>query len=140
MELGQKGEQFRILEEAVAPPDPTWPNRWLIIGLGLFLGASAAAGLAVLLEATDTSFHGPHDLQVDLKIPVLASIPSIELESDLIANRRRHIKQGFAAATLVAVVLAISVAGNWYVNGVPGWVSALTQGGAQETAALIGES
>ena len=140
MELGQKGEQFRILEEAVAPSEPTSPNRPLIVLLGLFLGLAAGAGAAVLMEATDSSFHNPHDLQVDLKIPVLASIPSIELESDLIASRRRHVKHGLAAVALVTVVLAASIAGNWYVNGVPGWVSALTQSGAQETAALIGES
>ncbi len=140
MELGQKGEQFRILEEAVAPPEPASPNRPLIIILGVFLGVAAGAGATLLLEATDSSFHGPHDLQADLKIPVLASIPAIELESDMISNRRRRIKHAFAAAALVAIVLTASIAGNWYVNGVPGWVSALTQGGAQETAALIGES
>ena len=140
MELGQKGEQFRILEEAVAPPEPTSPNRPLIILLGVFLGLASGAGIAVLLEATDSSFHGPHDLQVDLKIPVLASIPAIELESDIIANRRRRLKHGFAVAALVAIVITVSLAGNWYVNGPPGWVSALTQRGEQETAALVGES
>ena len=48
MELGQKGEQFRILEEAVPPLEPSAPNRPLILALGLFLGLAAGGGIAML--------------------------------------------------------------------------------------------
>ena len=38
MERRQKGEQFRVLESAVPPPDPTSPNRIMILAMGMMLG------------------------------------------------------------------------------------------------------
>jgi hypothetical protein len=124
----QKGEQFRILESAFAPPAPFSPNRIAIIAVGLLLGIGLGAGVAVLLEALDSSFHGVHQLQAALRLPVLASIPGIVLESDRLAMRRRRIRNAVAAAAVTCVVLAGAIAGNWAVNGVPGFVQTLIAG------------
>jgi polysaccharide chain length determinant protein (PEP-CTERM system associated) len=128
MERRQKGEQFRILESAFAPPEPFSPNRIAIIAVGLLLGIGLGAGVAVLLEALDSSFHGVHQLQAALRLPVLVSIPGIVLESDRLAMRRRRIRNAVAAAAVTCVVLAGAIAGNWAVNGVPGFVQTLIAG------------
>jgi uncharacterized protein involved in exopolysaccharide biosynthesis len=125
MERRQKGEQFRILESAFPPPRPTSPNRLLIVVVGLFLGIGCGGALALLLEAVDSSFHGVRQLQTALRFPVLASIPGIVLESDRAAMRRRRIRNAVAAVAVTCVVLAGAVAGNWTVNGVPGFVAKL---------------
>ena len=121
MERRQKGEQFRVLEPAFATPDPTSPNRPLIIALGLMLGVGAGVGLALLLDGTDSSYHDSRQLQAALRIPVLTSIPSILLDPDRMRIRRRNIRDGLAAAVLTGFVLASSVVGYVVVNK-PMWL------------------
>jgi polysaccharide chain length determinant protein (PEP-CTERM system associated) len=128
MERRQKGEQFRILESAYPPPEPFSPNRIVIAVVGLMLGITLGAGVAVLLEAVDSSFHGVRQLQTALRFPVLAAIPGILLESDRAAMRRRRIRNAVAAVAVTCVALAGAVAGNWAVNGVPGFVQEIVEG------------
>jgi uncharacterized protein involved in exopolysaccharide biosynthesis len=117
MERRQKGEQFKILEAAFAPPEPSSPNRWLIVGLGLVMGLMAGAGAAVLLEISDSSLHGPRDVQSAFHVPVLAQIPKVMLASDRLKLRRQRLALGALAAMVTLVVLAGAGAGYWIVNG-----------------------
>jgi polysaccharide chain length determinant protein (PEP-CTERM system associated) len=121
MERRQKGEQFRVLDSAIPPPQPTSPKRLVIILVGFILGIAFGGGVAVLLESADTSFHGARDLQSKLRIPVLAEIPEILLDSDRAANRRRHFRTAFAASLVVFLVLVGSGGGYFFVNVLPGW-------------------
>ncbi len=121
MERRQKGEKFRVLEEAVPAEEVASPNRPAIVALALVFGLGLAVGLAFLLEATDRSFHSVSSLQAKLGIPVLAAVPKIQLASDLALERRRKLRHTLAAVTLTGAVLALSLVGNWYVNsGSPG--------------------
>jgi polysaccharide chain length determinant protein (PEP-CTERM system associated) len=133
MERRQKGEQFRVLESAFLPPQASSPNRPLILALGLLLGLALGAGVAVLLEATDTSFHDSRKLQSMIRIPVLASIPAILLESDRRAQRRQRMRAAFASLVVTGFVLSSSAVGYVYVNGAPGFLRSLA-GGADEEA------
>lgn len=128
MQRRQKGEKFRVLSTAYPPPVPASPNRPLIVALGLVLGLAAGAGLAVLLEATDTSFHDARSLQSAIGVPVLGSVPPILFEMDRKRMRRRRLRNAVAAATLAGVVLGASLVGNWMVNGAPEPVAALLGG------------
>jgi polysaccharide chain length determinant protein (PEP-CTERM system associated) len=116
MERRQKGEQFRVLEPAYAPPEPTSPNRPLIIGLGLMFGIVAGAGVALMLDAMDSSYHDPRALQVALRLPVLASIPAILLDADRMRMRRRHMREAVAAVAVTGFVLTGALVGYVYVN------------------------
>jgi hypothetical protein len=131
MERRQKGEQFRVLEPAYPPPDPTSPNRPLILALGLMLGIGAGAGIALLLDAADSSYHDARQLQSSLRIPVLSSIPSVLLEADRQKQRRRNLRDAVAAALVGGAVLATSLVGYVVVNK-PHW---LPGGGEEEPAA-----
>lgn len=128
MERRQKGEQFRILEAAYPDSDPVAPNRPVIVLLGLVVGLGAAGGAAFLLEASDTSFKSPRNLQDQLRIPVLASIPAVLLESDRVARRRRLLRRALAATAFTSVMLVASLVGNWTVNGLPGPIQSLIEG------------
>lgn len=120
MERRQKGEQFRVLESAFPSPEPKSPNRLVIVLVGLMLGLAVGSGLGVLIETTDSSFHVASDLQNALRIPVLAAIPSILLDADRVALRRRQLRTALATGVVAAFVLLGSAGGWLYRNGIPG--------------------
>ncbi len=112
-----KGEQFRVLERAVPPPEPSEPNRPMIVVLAAFLGLAAAGGLALLLEVADSSFHAARDAQQVLRLPVLATVPSIVLDADRRTLRRRRWVETMAASTVAGLLLVSSWVAYVSVNG-----------------------
>jgi len=120
VERRQKGEQFRVLESAVAPIEPTSPNRILIVAMGLVLGIALGGMTGLLVESADTSFHSARQMQSALRIPVLAAIPTIVLEPDRVAARRRALRDAVAVAGVVTLVLGASAAGYWWNMSGPG--------------------
>jgi hypothetical protein len=140
VERRQLGEQFRILEAAFPAPTPSSPNRLLIIVMGLIAGLAVGAGLAVLAEATDSSFRQVRDVQSTLAMPVLATIPEIVLESDRAAARRRMFRNAIAASVVVVVCLAGGAGTYVYVNGAPAWLSSLFSGEEEAAAPPPGEA
>ncbi len=119
LERRQLGEQFRVLEQAFEAPEPSSPNRWLIIALGVVFGLGIGAGLALLLDMLDTSPHDARTLQSQLELPVLASIPQIWLEGDRVLLRRRRLRAALGTLGLVVFALAGGMANYLWVNGVP---------------------
>jgi hypothetical protein len=117
LERRQLGEQFRVLEAAFAAPEPTSPNRPLLVVLSLVFALAVGGAAGFLLEAGDTSIHSARQLQNALHIPVLAAIPQILLESDRRSLRRRRIRTGIATAAVVAFALAGGAASYVWVNG-----------------------
>jgi polysaccharide chain length determinant protein (PEP-CTERM system associated) len=104
MEQRQKGEQFRVIEPAVAAVKPTAPDRPKLIGLGLLLALGLAVAAVVLAEQLDTSFHTVEDLRLHARAPVLVSIPQV-VTAAAIQERRRRL--GLAAAAATACLLVI---------------------------------
>jgi polysaccharide chain length determinant protein (PEP-CTERM system associated) len=135
MERRQKGEKFRVLEAAIPSPEPASPNRPVILVIGAVLGLLGGAGLALLAEVTDLSFHDARSLQGRLGIPVLAAVPPVLLESDRLLARARRVRQALGMAAVASVVLVASIAGNWIVNGPPGPLARLVAGGGPAPAA-----
>jgi polysaccharide chain length determinant protein (PEP-CTERM system associated) len=117
LERRQLGEQFRVLEAAFVAPEPTSPNRPVLMVLSLVLAIAVAGALGIVLEATDSSVHTVRQLQNAIQLPVLASIPKIMLESDRRALRRQRIRTGLAAMTMVLFALIGGVASYVWVNG-----------------------
>ncbi len=79
IELAQKGEKYRPIEAAVPPTSPISPNRPLIMVVGTVVGIMLGIMLAAAREMLDQSFHSPADLQRAFELPVLGTIPQIEL-------------------------------------------------------------
>ena len=139
VERRQLGEQFKILEQAFTAPTPSSPNRILIIVMGLLVGLAFGVGAAVLMESTDSSFRSIRDTQSTLSIPVLAAIPEIVLESDRANSRRKTIRNTVAAVVVVTFCLVGGAATYMYVNGLPGWLSAVVEGGEPPVEEPVGE-
>jgi polysaccharide chain length determinant protein (PEP-CTERM system associated) len=130
LERRQLGEQFRVLEAAFVAPEPSAPNRPLILVLSAVLGVAIGVGAGLLIEATDTSVHDARKLQTRLQLPVLASIPQIWLEADRAAQRRRRLRLAATTAAIVLFCLAGGAANYLWVNGAPGFLK----------SAVVGES
>jgi len=120
LERRQLGEQFRVLEPAFPASDPTSPNRILIFIVSFMVGASLGVAAAIVAESVDSSVHGPLELQTELGIPVLASIPTILLQPDRVARRRRWWRNVAAAAGFALFMLVGGALTYIAVNGAPG--------------------
>jgi len=75
MESKQKGEQFRIVDPAKIPSRPVEPDLKKMILLTLALGLGLGGGLAYLIETMDTSFKTPEEVEKELQLSVLVSMP-----------------------------------------------------------------
>jgi polysaccharide chain length determinant protein (PEP-CTERM system associated) len=78
LERRQQGEQFRVLDPANLPDQPSFPNRPLFTAAGFAGGLGLGLGLAFLLEMRDTSLRTERDVEFSLHLPVIALIPEIE--------------------------------------------------------------
>jgi polysaccharide chain length determinant protein (PEP-CTERM system associated) len=75
----QQGEQFRVLDPPSLPQEPTFPNRKLFALGGLAGGLGIGLTIAFLLESQDTTLRTDRDIELLLKLPVLALIPATEI-------------------------------------------------------------
>ena len=107
LEADRKGERFTLIEPPLPPEEPVSPNRPLILGLGLALSLALAAGVAALLESTDTTIRGRGDVLDLLEMPPLVSVPRIVTSADVrAAARQRRLALWTAGAVgATAVVL-----------------------------------
>jgi len=107
IEQRQKGEQFRVLDPAMASQIPAGPNRprLLIVSLVRSLGL---AGVALMVaEMLDTSFHSVTELRDFSIVPVLVSIPRIVTDADRQRQQRRF--RLAAGGALLGLVLIAGV-------------------------------
>ena len=81
LERSQQGEQFRVLDPANFPSTPSFPNKLLFVAGGFAGGFALGLGLSLLLEMQDTSLRSERDVELALRLPVLALIPVIESNS-----------------------------------------------------------
>jgi polysaccharide chain length determinant protein (PEP-CTERM system associated) len=105
MEQHQKGEQFRILDPAVASQKPAAPNRVRLLVMGLLLSLGMAVGAVVLAEQLDTSFYSVDDLRAFTTVPVLVSIPRIVTAVDTRLRQRRFLLGALSALLGLALVV-----------------------------------
>jgi polysaccharide chain length determinant protein (PEP-CTERM system associated) len=105
LEHHQKGEQFRLLDPAVVPEDPTAPNRPAFALFGLVLALAAAGGVILLREWADSSFHSADELRMAIAVPVLTSIQRIVTRRDRLRARAFWVFRATAAATLIGITV-----------------------------------
>lgn len=81
LEESQQGEQFQVLDPANLPDKPSFPQKPLFAAGGFGGGLALALGLTLFLEMQDTSLRSEHDVEVVLRLPVLAMIPVMTLDA-----------------------------------------------------------
>jgi polysaccharide chain length determinant protein (PEP-CTERM system associated) len=81
LDRSQQGEQFRVLDPANFPSTPSFPKIPFFVGGGFAGGLALGLALSLLLEMQDTSLRTERDVELVLRLPVLALIPVIESNS-----------------------------------------------------------
>ncbi len=108
MEKKQKGEQFRVIDPARLPEKPVEPDARKILLLSLVLGLALGGGLAYLVEMMDHSYKGPKEVEEDLGIPVLVSMPIRYTEKEMKARKRKAFL-AYATVSLGFVLSAMAI-------------------------------
>lgn len=108
LENDSKAERFTLIEPPLLPQRPIAPNRWLILALAAMLAIVAAFGMMALLEALDSSVHGPRELERLTQMLPLGVIPAILTPEELLRSSRQRVRYAVAtvSALLALVVLA----------------------------------
>jgi len=100
-----KGQRITILEQAIAPSEPTSPNRQLIAAGGVALGGALGLGLVALLELLNTSIRRPKDLETALGIRAYGTVPLMRSPGQRL--RRRLIMFTAFLVVLVGIPAAL---------------------------------
>jgi len=88
LEQQQQSETFRILDPPNYPSKPSFPNVPKMVGGGAAAGVVLSLVILYIFAMLDKSMYTERDVEKTLKLPVLASIPSIDA---IVANKlKRH--------------------------------------------------
>ena len=81
LESQQQSEQFRVYDPPSLPDRPSFPNRVHFCGGGLGGGLAVGLALLYLIAIGDKSMHTERDVELAIKLPVLALVPFLEVLS-----------------------------------------------------------
>jgi protein tyrosine kinase modulator len=87
LESQQQSEQFRVYDPPSLPDQPSFPKKPYFVGGGLGGGLALGVGILFLIAATDKSLHSERDVELALKLPVLALVPTL----DVAARQAKHL-------------------------------------------------
>jgi len=102
MEKKRKATRFQILDPANFPSSPARPNRPMIVVIGFIAALAAGFGLSILMENINTTFKNADELNAEIDLPLLASIPAIKTRGMILEKRRQQ---------AVAVMLCLGTIG-----------------------------
>lgn len=69
---------IQIIESVEVPDKPVSPNKKMNIAIAFVLGLMVSGGLALLLEFLDNTFKTKEQIERELDIPVLGTIPQVK--------------------------------------------------------------
>jgi uncharacterized protein involved in exopolysaccharide biosynthesis len=113
IELLSKGERISVLEQATPPTEPNSPNRQLIVGGGVVLGAALAISLFFILELINRTIRRPGDLTRGLSVQPLATIPYLETSGG--KARRRAFQTIIIAGLGIGIPIALWATHTFYM-------------------------
>lgn len=77
-ERAKERTTYKIIEPAELPLEPFWPNKTNILMLGILMGLILGGSFVLLFELMDNSFKKVEDVEEELGLEVLATIPKID--------------------------------------------------------------
>ena len=79
LESQQESEQFKVFDPPSLPNQPAFPNKIIFASAGFGGGFVVGLGILYLLAAGDKSLHTERDVELALKLPVLATVPTLQV-------------------------------------------------------------
>ena len=71
---------IKVIETSQVPTEPISPNKKMNIAIAFLLGLMVSCGICFLLEFLDDTFKNKDELERELEIPVIGSIPRFDEE------------------------------------------------------------
>jgi hypothetical protein len=106
MAVQDKSTTFRIVDPAVLPIRPIFPNRVMFILMGIAAGIAAGFGLILAMDFFDSSVKSVDNLKA-LGIKVLAVIPKISDPLAIEKERRKDLRLYLASGTYFSMIVAL---------------------------------
>jgi hypothetical protein len=78
LEQQQRGQQFRVLDPAYLPEQPSFPNPGLFALAGALVGILLGLGLAVVVDVLDPTMKDAESVATAFSFPVLAVVPYVK--------------------------------------------------------------
>lgn len=69
---------IKVIETVKVPEKPVSPNKKMNIAIAFLLGLMVSIGISFLLEFLDNTYNNKEQLEKELDIPVIGTIPKIE--------------------------------------------------------------
>jgi capsular polysaccharide biosynthesis protein len=88
LEHQQESETFKVLDPPSLPDIPSFPKKTVFIGGGSGAGLALALAILYLLALNDKAMYSQRDIELCLKLPVLAMVPSFDASGH--TSHRRH--------------------------------------------------
>ena len=106
LDASLEGTTYTVLDPPRLPLKPVKPNRVVMALLGLFLGVTAGAGIVLLMEMADRSFHTAEEVAEYLNLAVVGTINTIWTNNEV---QRRQVQNRFALLAASGVVVTVLV-------------------------------
>ena len=104
LEESDLAERYVLTKAPSMPYEPAFPNRPLIIFIGVFLGITFGFGIGILAEVIDDSIRNTRDVRTIVGAPPIAAIPMIRTRAEAHSMRRNRVWTGVGLGLLVIVV------------------------------------
>jgi len=78
LEHQQESELLHVLDPPNLPSEPSFPKKTLFVAGGFAAGLAVGFGILFLIAMNDKAMHTERDVEVALKLPVIAMVPLLE--------------------------------------------------------------
>ncbi len=104
----KEGTRYTVLDPARLPLKPSWPNKPVVLLMGILIGTCAGVVLICLVELFDHSFLGVEEARAFLNLPIFGIVSKIITETDIKeAALKRTRLTGISIATSVVLLIII---------------------------------
>jgi polysaccharide biosynthesis transport protein len=97
--------KYTIIKPATLPLVPDSPKKFRIFGMGLALGLALGFGAIMTVELLDDSFKRVEDVTEFLKLPVIGTIPKMDLPFGNSSKKKIPIAIGIAFSFLLIILI-----------------------------------
>ncbi|MBU2429550.1 MAG: protein GumC, partial [Proteobacteria bacterium] len=109
MEKKQKGEQFRIIDYARLPEKPISPDVRKLFMFSVAIGLGISGGIIFLLEFLNPVIRREEQIEIEIGLPILASIPPLGRPGEKTQKRIELILFSLVSMYASAVLLGFAL-------------------------------